>query len=186
MSGPSPDPSTESSPDLLTPAAKWLGSVAVRIGRAMIGQTGINVFLGIASAIGMAGGVEKVAPYIKIPAHVFPFVSPGVSRVLFVYESAEALRRGQIDAIFSNDTRMYLDARIPKAADGKPGWRCWDKDVDVSSESPEWRAIWADVRPKIASFPATVVVDKSGKVAVYGVPDSPEDLQSLINKFGDK
>lgn len=182
MNDPLPDQST----DYLTPIVRWLGSAAIRAGRAMIGQPGINVALALASAIGMAGGVEKVAPYLKLPAHVFPVVSPGVSRVLFVYESAETLRRGQIDALFSNDTRMFLDARVPKAADGRPGWRCWDKDVDVSSESPEWRAIWADVRPKVTSLPATVVIDRSGRTAVYGVPDSPEDLQTLVNKFGNK
>lgn len=119
----------------------------------------------------------------KPPGPPVPPVPPGPVaglRVLVVYESAELskLSKGQLAGLTGAAVRQYLTAHCAKGSDGKtPEFRFFDKDTDLSAESPAWRELMARPRPSVP----WLVVQNGAKVAESPLPD---DLLAALQKIG--
>lgn len=101
-------------------------------------------------------------------------------RVILVYESAATLTAGQRKALYSGLVEEYLNA---KCAGGKAGWRRWDRDIDLTHATEDWKSRWASAKPNVKTVPAVVIFDgNDGKV--YDLPDGEDKLLDLLKKAG--
>jgi len=134
-----------------------------------------------------------IGPLVPIPPDPDPIppepdpkppipVPTGDLWVIFVYETAEPLTREQQIVFGSSTITAYLNSKCVKTSD-RPAWRKWDKDIDVSKETPEWQALWNHVKPSITSLPAMIVVSKN-KATVYAVIDEKTTLEALKKHGG--
>lgn len=128
------------------------------------------------------------AEYAPTPTPVPPGPAPPIpgpvtgklDRVLMVYESSNNMTIAQIHVLNSTAIRTALGNLLPK--DGvMPAWRCWDKDVDVSRETPGWKQAWESVKGELKSFPC-VVLFSGATHTVVPLPETEDAFLSLIGK----
>jgi hypothetical protein len=104
-------------------------------------------------------------------------------RVIFVYESASKLSREQLNILNSTKIAEYLNSKTVKDQDGQPGWRTWDKDVDVQFAPQLWKDLWASTKPQLSNLPALLIV--SGKKGeVFPLPATESETIALLQKYG--
>lgn len=101
--------------------------------------------------------------------------------VVWVYESGDTLTQAQNSVLYAKSVSDYLNTATTK--DGTTvGWRRYDKDVDVTNESPTMKALWAAVKPQLTAVPC-VVVEVNGKADILPMPDTPADAVALFKKY---
>lgn len=100
-------------------------------------------------------------------------------RVILVVDSGKDMTRGQLNALASTHVRGWLDQHCAKDAAGRPAWRQWAPDQDVSNESADWQSVWSDVEPQLKQ-PPQVVVARGQKAKIYPLPDSADELLKLL------
>lgn len=103
-------------------------------------------------------------------------------RVLIRYESGELQKvpATMTGVLYSMRLRTYLDSVCAMGPDGKTReWRIFDKDVDVSGESPTWQA--AMKRPQQTNWWITI---SNGKTGFEGaLPTNVDDTIALIKRY---
>lgn len=106
-------------------------------------------------------------------------------RVLFIYETQAALSREQRLILNSTKIREYLNRKTEKDG-GRPGWRSWDKDIDVSKESQVWRDIWAAVKPSAGQTLPLLIILSGKKGEVFALPATEAATLALLESKGGK
>lgn len=132
--------------------------------------------------VGDPGPMPPPQPQPPIPQPPIPnppTPAPSGFRVILVYESSMQIPKAQVNALYSVQVEEYLNK---KCAEGKRGWRRFDKDIDVSNETPVFQALWKVAKPQITKLPAIVVVNDS-KGEVYALPDTEQQLLDFLVMF---
>lgn len=99
-------------------------------------------------------------------------------RAILLHETTQNHTREQIGAIYSTSVRKYLTEFATKADDGRPAWRIWDKDTDVSNESPQWKEMMETALADTAPLPKLVIFNGT-KGTVYPVQSEDQLLKIL-------
>lgn len=111
-----------------------------------------------------------------------PIPVPGF-RVLMVYESGTLSRlpASQLAVLSSTEIRLYLIARCVKGVDGKTSeWRVYDQNVNLSAETPLWKA--AMQRPR-KSIPWILI--STGTSGFEGpLPATIKETLELLKRYG--
>ncbi len=135
------------------------------------------------------GGIDPTPPPVPpgptpdpTPPPVPPTPEPPVpawgplARVIVLYESTAMTGR---EPIYSPVVSEALSAACPPDADGRPAWRVWDKDLDVSKEST-----WVDAMAKAkAAFtppgPVLYAIDTTGRVKPLPLPATMTPVEAV-------
>lgn len=150
----------------------------------------VRVIYGPSSiTIDWTGGIDPTPPPVPpgptpdpptppTPEPPVPAWGP-LARVIVLYESSAMTGR---EPIYSTTTSEALSAVCPNASDGRPAWRIWDKDLDVSKETT-----WVDAMAKAkAAFtppgPVLYAFDGAGRVKEIPLPPTltPADAATAI------
>lgn len=102
-----------------------------------------------------------------------------LARVIVLYESSAMTGR---EPIYSTTTSEALSAVCPPASDGRPAWRIWDKDLDVSKE-PGWSDAMAKAKAGLTGVgPVLFAFDSDGRVKEIPLPPTltPADAAVAI------
>lgn len=107
-------------------------------------------------------------------------------RVVIVYEQSAALTREQVNILGSAKISAYLNAKCAKDEKGRPAWRKWDKDVQLSDlETKSWQDLWTNLKPKLGTLPQIcIVTDQKGET--FQLPDTEQKTLELLQKYGGK
>ena len=130
----------------------------------------------IAETIVVIGDAPPAPPGPNPPAPT----PTGPFRVIWVYESMDAMTPEVQRVMFSNKVTTYLDAKCEKGRDGIAGWRRWDKDVQPDGE---WKPIWDATKPKLTTTPCLVVV-KGTTVEILPMPKTEDEALATLKKYG--
>lgn len=103
-------------------------------------------------------------------------------RVIFVYETADAITQAQANVIYSTAITDYLNSHTEKTED-RPGWKRWDRNVDTSTASDTWKKIWDVTKGSVLKVPALVIINES-KGEVFELPATEADALELLKKYG--
>ncbi len=130
--------------------------------------------------------VPPVPPVPPTPPPVPPGPAPipgdGL-RVLIVYESADLskLPKDQLNVLYSQSVRGYLDTHCAKGADGKtPEWRVWDQNVPTGAEAKAWQDAMARKRD---TLPWLIV--SNGKSGYEGpLPPNTDAMLRTLQTYG--
>ena len=134
-------------------------------------------------------GTAPVPPTPVDPPGPAPIPNPAKGfRVLMVWEKQANLTKEQLNVANSSRIAAYLNAKCVKGPDGRPEWRKWDAStVDrpggLDRETPVWRQLWSDARPKLGPLPQVVIVtDQAGVTLPW---EATEDaMLALLQKYG--
>lgn len=132
---------------------------------------------GESSELVIVGGTPSPVPPVPpspVPPGPTPTPDPTAPlRVIFVYESSQAMTVAQQRVIFGEKVRQHLDAN-------SKGWRRYDKDVDASNErDTDIKALWTAVKPNLTTVPC-VVVARGTSAEILPLPT---DEDSAIKLF---
>lgn len=134
------------------------------------------------------GGIvppEPTPPVPPVPPKpIDPPTPVGELRVLFVYESQEALSRTQILTLNSTAVRKWLGEKCVKES-GQAGYRYWDKDVDTSKEQQSWKDLWSATKSTLKTAKPQVVVFRGMSGKAFDLPENEDDLLKLLKKEGE-
>lgn len=75
-------------------------------------------------------------------------------RVLMIFESGQNNTDAQLKALNSTRLIAAMNVACAKDSNGVPGWRRWDKDLDVSKDVSPWPALFSAVKSKMAADPS--------------------------------
>lgn len=90
-----------------------------------------------------------------------------LARVIVLYESS--LMTGR-EPIYATSVSEALSAACPAGPDGRPSWRVWDKDLDVSKE-PTWVDAMAKAKAALSGpGPVLFAFDDKGRVKEVPLP----------------
>ena len=103
-------------------------------------------------------------------------------RVIFVAESSSNMTKEQLNIWNSTRIADYLNRKTVKT-DGRPGWRKWDPDINVSNETETWKQIWAATKGSLGALPALVIVD-GVKGEVFPWPPTEQEALDFLKKKG--
>lgn len=104
-------------------------------------------------------------------------------RVIFVSESSANHTREQLNILSSTAIAGYLNAKASKDEKGRPAWRRWDKDVDVTNELESWKVFWTNVKPKLGTLPMLVISSDRG-IEVLPLPATEADTLTFLKRYG--
>ncbi len=110
----------------------------------------------------------------------------GNLRVLILFESSAKLDIKQLSALNGGIVRKYLTDKCLMDSDGLPAWRMWDRNIDVTAESPAWKAALTAAQadplpiPKVAIFAGTTLVK------VVPLPANDVDMVTMLKQWGEK
>ena len=128
------------------------------------------------------GGGPGPLPPDPIPPDPKPDVKPTGLRVILVREVQDPLTKEQTNIWNSTKLKDWLDAKVVKDERGRPAWRKWDKDIDVTNETVTMRQLWEATRSKIGQLPAIVIVtDQQG--LVFPLPATEQATLELLQKY---
>lgn len=131
-----------------------------------------------------AGAGPQPPPGPTPPVPDPPTPAPAGFRAIFIYESSANLTREQLNILNSTAIADYLNRKTVKT-DNRPGWRKWDKDIDVTKETETWRALWEATKPKLGKLPQVLIVT-GGEGQLYPLPETEAaTLQLLKSKGGE-
>lgn len=103
-----------------------------------------------------------------------------LAAVLVLYESQSLTGR---EAFYSTDSTDALTATVPVGPDGRPAWRIWDKDLDVSRE-PTWvdRMARAKADYTNPAAPKLFAFDAQNRVKGLDLPPAttPEQFVAIV------
>ena len=107
-------------------------------------------------------------------------------RVLIVYDAKQlsSLPKDQLNAMYSGDVRLFLNANCAAGPDGKTKeWRIWDVNENVSAVPKLWQD--AHARAKGAKdFKAPWIIVSNGTTGFEGpLPANTDDLLTLLKKY---
>lgn len=105
-------------------------------------------------------------------------------RVIIIHDSATKMTKEQLHALNSSSVAKLLDEKCSKDTNGRPGWRKWDPDQDVSYELPVWKSLWGATKPQIGTLPQVVIV-KNQEGKIYSITDEGS-LLHLIREQAEK
>jgi hypothetical protein len=141
----------------------------------------VRVIYGPSSiTIDWTGGIDPVppgpTPEPPTPEPPTPTVWGPLARVIVLYESS--LMTGR-EPIHSPTFAEALSAVCPPDTDGRPAWRIWDDDLDVSRE-----VSWVDAMAKAkASFappgPILYAIDAAGRVKDIPLPPTMTPAEAV-------
>lgn len=107
-----------------------------------------------------------------------PTPAPVGFRVIFVYETADALTPAMQRVMFGEKVRTYLDTR-------SKGYRRWDKDVDATNEKDaDIKALWQAARPKVTTVPC-IIVAVGGKADIIPFPADEDAALAILQKYAE-
>lgn len=110
-------------------------------------------------------------------------VPSGGLRVIFVRETSANHSKEQLNILNSLQIATYLNAKAAKGSDGRPGWRQWDPQQDLTHADPIMKALWEATKPQLPPLPAVVIaVDTKG--TVFPLPATEKETLELLKKFG--
>lgn len=104
----------------------------------------------------------------------------GVARVILVYDSAVTPAPELMRTLRSRGLRSFLNGAVLPDSEGRPAWRIWGLDVDVSEEPPDWRDAWSVAAPLLVSLPRLVIFDRDGVPRSFPLPSSDRAVMKLI------
>lgn len=179
--------------------SRWLGNVASNAKRFYaLGTTAARRSSGVVGnkftwlAIGLAAGMFAHLAIARLPAIQWPdwvtVVTPvvpqpsGELRVVIVREVNDKMTREQINAVNSTQVTAYLNEKCGKV-DGRPGWRRWDDDVDVSNETEAWKALWTKAQSSATVSLPKVVIFKGDTMMSFAI-NTEADLLVNLKKYG--
>jgi hypothetical protein len=111
-----------------------------------------------------------------------PSPFPGFA-VFYVWETAGQMPPAQLNAFYSTRINDWLNTHTSKTADGRPAWRKWDKDINVSNEAVDVKLLWMAILPKIGPLPQ-LVISKSGSLTFLPFPTNEAELLKTLQSFG--
>jgi hypothetical protein len=146
----------------------------------------VRVIYGPSSiTIDWTGGIDPVPPPIPpgptpeppTPEPPVPVAWGPLARVIVLYESS--LMTGR-EPIYSAKVAEALSKACPPDADGRPAWRVWDKDLDVTKE-PTWVDAMAKARAALGAEPGPVLYafDSAGRVKPVPLPPSLTPTEAI-------
>ena len=110
----------------------------------------------------------------------------GNLRVLMLYESSGAMTQEQRYTFYSTAKLLpYLNDKCLKDTQGVPSWRFWDKDVNLSKETPEWTDAMAKAKADAKALPKVVVFAGNTLVGSRTIKDETDTL-TYLQSFGGK
>lgn len=158
---------------------------ATKPGVYVVGFWTANEKEGVACTITVTGEVTPPDPPKPPDPPVPPIPAPTGFRVIFVYETANALTPAMQQVMFGEKVRQYLDAKTAPHPQGGKGWRRLDKDVDVVNEKdPDLKALWQTARPKVTTIPC-VIVSVNEKAEIIPFPASEADALAVFAKYAE-
>tara|TARA_R110000803_G_scaffold114775_2_gene183191 strand:- start:1699 stop:2628 length:930 start_codon:yes stop_codon:yes gene_type:complete len=127
--------------------------------------------------------VDSTEPAVDpdVPDNKPPIDLPGL-RVMMVVESAELpnLPRQQIEILFSEKVRMYLNQRCELGKDGVPEWRVMDPDTIFPEECD---LVWCKALKRDRDSVPWVVIS-NGKTGYEGpLPNTSDEFIELVKKY---
>jgi hypothetical protein len=142
----------------------------------------VRVIYGPSSiTIDWTGGIDPVppgpTPEPPTPEPPVPIAWGPLARVIVLYESS--LMTGR-EPIYSAKVADALSKACPPDADGRPAWRVWDKDLDVTKE-PTWVDAMAKARAALGADPGPVLYafDAAARVKAVGLPPSLTPAEAI-------
>jgi len=167
----------------LVNANKWSGRAElIAIPAGIVGADAITRRL---VDIGAAPQPPPNPPKPIDPKPIDPLPVPTGFRVLFIYESMDAVTPAVDTILNSVKIRNYLKAKCTKSADGVAEYRFWDKDITVSqNESPTIKSLWESVKPTIGSDVPRLVVAVNGDAKVYPLPPTEAATLEFLKSIG--
>lgn len=130
-------------------------------------------------------------PLPPVPPGPNPPVPPGptphgLARIIVVYETTQAMTKGQFTVLHSTSFYDWMDANVGKdGSTNMAAWRIWDKDVEVPASSPDWKTAWDAVKPSVVSkqLPVVVVFGSDNSFQIFTLPDTLEATIAAISQF---
>ena len=132
-------------------------------------------------AVVLLAGSGLHLPHIPVPtpAPAPPQPVPaGNFRAMIVYDSSKlaSLPRGQLNVLYDQSVRSYLDQKTIMGPDGKTHeYRIWDRTVDPSGDAQEWQDMfkqvgttlpWLVLQNDRARFSGPLPVDVASTIAL--------------------
>lgn len=113
-----------------------------------------------------------------------PNPAPKGFRVIFVYETSQAITPAMQQVMFGEKVTSYLDTKTVKSGSGNSGWRRFDKDVKIDNEKDEnIKALWNAARPQVTLIPS-IIIAVDGKADIVPFPTSEDEAVTLFKKYG--
>lgn len=134
---------------------------------------------------GPPGPVPVPVPPVP-PVPVPPVPVPGTKlRAIVLYESAAKMSREHLGVLNSTALRSYLSAHCLDDG-GRPAWRVWDKDTDVSKESAAFRSAMNAARAETTQLPKIMLYsgDNTTIPVAIPLPASEAEALDLLRKIG--
>lgn len=143
---------------------------------------------GVSVCVVVVGDPGPLPPEPKPPEPKPPEPSVQPLRVLLVYETAELskMAKSQRDILYSvapGGVRAYLETKCVMGPDGKTReYRIWDKDLDTTAASAEWKA----ARAAAKGVPGIVVLSGQTNAVLHAgpLPANITETLTLLKKFG--
>ncbi len=166
-----------------SPLTTWATTARGKLVRAlpMIQQAAPWVIIAILLA-NQYGGCVRPGPTPDPEPTPAPVPAEGL-HVMFVIEKDKlsSYPKGQLEAMQAQSVRLYLDSHAAKGKDGTtPEVRTYEPTSDVTQEAKLWQDAFA--RPR-KSMPWVWIV-KGNRGFEGAVPDSPEAMLALLQKYG--
>ncbi len=124
-----------------------------------------------------------------------PVVDPDVIkipdgfRVLYLVESADALKKEEYNVINSLAIRAYLNDKCAKNG-SHPEWRKYDpQTIFAATESPTMKQLYDALTADLVKTPRKlplVLICEHGNGHLRQLPTDPTEALALIKSFGDK
>ena len=146
----------------------------------------VNFLIGLVlTVVGLSGIMLEVnTTEFSLPdwANVFNF-QPEPPMVLFKIGDGKKLTKEQNGFIYGQETRKYLETHCAQDDKGNPDVRWFDKDADLSNESPEFQALG---RFPGVQEPAVVIGRGRGKITWFPIPPDATEESGLkqLKKYG--
>jgi len=131
----------------------------------------------------VVGTVKPIDP----PAPPGPTPTPtpatvGNLRVLFLYETSANLTAEQLATMNSPDIRGYLNAKTLK--DGNSAYRYWDRNIDISEETPGWQSAYTAAKAMTITSPRVLFFAGTAFVKSEPLPPTEAATLELLKKYG--
>lgn len=105
-----------------------------------------------------------------------PTPAPEGFRVIFVYETSQAMTPAMQQVMFGEKVRAYLDAK-------SKGYRRYDKDSTAANEpDANLKALWTAARPKVTAVPC-IIVAVGGKADIIPFPAGEDEAVAVFKKY---
>lgn len=173
------------SPDVhLAPDGPSVAVFAVASGKASIAAWGIAdgkafkiATLAIQANIGPRPPPVPVDPVD--PVDPMPVIGPLSVCIIEQTEDRAVIPPGQLRALQSTKIRQYLDEHCAKV-DGRPQWRIFDADADMSAAEK----VWQDVMKRPRKSTPWIVISNGAAGAEGPLPEDESKTLELLKRWG--